>query len=99
MVTFKTDVVNSDAPISDDRSHLLLNISCYFSLLLQQFLEGEDGNSVFDDTTADLHECCFEVVHPKIVEMWLVNVIVDAGIHRDGDIIFIDKTIPRVMSR
>jgi hypothetical protein len=78
---------------------LFLDVSCYLCFFLKQFLEGEDGDGVLDDSPADLHQCGFEVVDPKVIEMRLTDVVVYAGIHIDGDIVYFIQKVPRVMSR
>jgi hypothetical protein len=97
--TFEADVVDSDAPVGDYGNHLLFDIMGDFCLFLKQLLEGEDGNSVFDDSSTDFHQGRFQVVHSEVIQMRMANVVVDAGIDSDGYVVFVSKALPRVIRR
>ena len=99
MFTLEADVVDSNAPVGNHRLDLLLNISCYLRLLLQKFLEGEDGYGILDDSSGDLHQGSLQVFHPEVVQMRLIDVIVDAGVYIDRDIVFVLMVLPRVIKR
>jgi hypothetical protein len=66
---------------------LFLDVCSDVCLLLEEFLEGEDGDGVLDDSSGYLDEGGVEVVDSEVVEVGVADVVVDAGVHCDRDVV------------